>query len=110
MIQQQILKRCFASIFDFLTVRNNDSAIFCRRLTSRHQLGLHGHGAVRLLVTDLNETHAATGDDRQSRMPAVCRNLIANFSRCLNAVQPLVSADLNFFTVYRNRCHAVTWS
>ena len=71
MIEQQVLQSRFASVLHLLAVGDNHCAVLRRRLASGHQLRLHRHGAVRSLVTDLDKAHAAAGDDRQLRMPAV---------------------------------------
>ena len=85
---------------DLLAVGDDDCAVLCGSLASRHELRLHRYSAVRFLVADFDKAHAAAGDDGQFRMPAIRRDFNTDLRRCLNTVQPLARADFNFFTVY----------
>ena len=48
---------------------------------------------------DLDQAHPATRHDRQRRMPAIVRNLDADPLRSLNAIQPLLGAELDRLVV-----------
>src|SRR4051794_15672443 len=105
MIEQQILHRCFLCRLHLLTVRNNHHPVGDRRLATGNQLRLHRNRAVGLLLPDLNETHPATGHDAQIGMPTIVRNLIAQTLSSLNAIQLLLSANLERLVVNVNSWH-----
>src|SRR6185369_1097545 len=74
-------------------------------LAARDQLRLHCDAAIGLLLADFHQTHAATCDDTQRRMPTIMRNLRADALRSLHAVDLLINAKLKRRVVNVNGWH-----
>ena len=69
-----------------LAIGENDSAVLGGSLAGGDDLGLHGDLAVGLALADLDQAHAAAGDDGQGGVPAVVRNEDAAFEGRLDQV------------------------
>src|SRR5262249_6180916 len=110
MIEQERFQRVGLRL---LRLRGNhdDSVVARRRLAGGNDLVLAGHGllhddaAIGLALADLDQAHAATGDDGQRGVPAEERNLDAAELGRLDEVQPLV-ADVNRLVVDVDGGHA----
>jgi hypothetical protein len=105
MVQQQILERRLLRGFDLLAVADDYHAVGDRSLATGNQLGLHRHASVRLLLANLDEAHAATGHNRECRVPTIVRNFHADALCRLHAVDLLVGADFDRMVVNVNRWH-----
>src|SRR5438876_8786451 len=109
MIEQQAFESLSLGAASLGAVRDHNGPVLGWRLTGGHDFRLHGNGSVRLAFTDLDQAHAATGDDGQRWMPAVVRNEYAAFERRLDQVQLLV-ADIDRLVIDVNDRHQTVLS
>ena len=99
---------CASRGLGFVAVGDADGAVLGGRLAGGHDARLHGDGAVRLLLADLDQAHPAAGDHGQGRVPAVVRDEHAGLLRRLDQVQPLV-ADIDRLVVDVDDCHGTSF-
>ena len=77
MVEQQVFERLGLGRLHLFAVGDDNHAVLDRRLAAGDELGHHRDRAVGLFLARLDQAHAATGDDRQGRMPAVVRDFDA---------------------------------
>ena len=84
----------------FFAVSDKDRAVRRRRLTSRHELGQHiDFARLRIATAGFHQAHPTTRDNRQTRVPAVMRDLNAQPGRRLNSVKAFFLGKLEFLSV-----------
>ncbi len=105
MVEQDAFERLGLRGLGFGAIGDADGAVLGRRLAGGHDARLHRHRAVGLLLARLHQAHAAAGDHRERRMPAIARDEHAGFLRRLDQVQPLV-ADVHRGVVDIDDSHA----
>jgi hypothetical protein len=75
-------------------------------LTAGYELGKHRDLARRrVAASGFDQTHAATGDDSQPRMPAVMRHIGPRARGDLNAIQAFARGEVDRLSVYEDRGH-----
>ncbi len=103
-IDEQRLERLLLGVNGTSAIRHDDGAVLGGSLAGRHDLRLHGDGAVGLPLACLDQAHPATGHDRQRGMPAIVRDEDARLHGRLDQVQLLI-ADFDGLVVDVDDCH-----